>query len=152
MTSATLTYCPNCGGTIPDGALSCASCGQLTHQQELEALVQHAKLAGQAGDWISARQAWAKALELLPPDSQPYGVVKERIHNIDLQLSRKKPKSKLLAKLGSIGTFIAIAFSKLKLVLLGLTKLSTFASMLAFFAVYWSIFGWKFALGFVLCI
>ena len=42
--------------------------------------------------------------------------------------------------------------SKGKLLLLGLTKLSTFASMLAFFAVYWSIFGWKFALGFVLSI
>ena len=45
-----------------------------------------------------------------------------------------------------------LALTKGKLVLLGLTKLSTFASMLAFFAVYWSLFGWKFALGFVLSI
>jgi hypothetical protein len=41
----------------------------LTQQQEFDALVEHAKLAGQARDWQGARQAWVKALELVPPDS-----------------------------------------------------------------------------------
>jgi len=121
-------------------------------QQELDALVQHAKLAGQARDWHGARQAWAKALELLPPDSEEYRLTKTRIENIDLQLSEGNVWKKRFAKLGPIGTFLLVALSKGKLLLLGLTKLSTFASMLAFFAVYWSIFGWKFALGFVLSI
>jgi Zn-dependent protease len=124
----------------------------LAQQQELDALVQHAKLAGQARDWHGARQAWAKALELLPPDSEEYRLTKTRIENIDLQLSDGNAWKKRFAKLGPIGTFLLVALSKGKLLLLGLTKLSTFASMLAFFAVYWSIFGWKFALGFVLSI
>jgi Zn-dependent protease len=49
-------------------------------------------------------------------------------------------------------TFALLALTKGKLVLLGLTKLSTFASMLAFFGVYWGLYGWRFALGFVLSI
>jgi len=124
----------------------------LTQQQEFDALVEHAKLAGQAHDWQGARQAWVKALELVPPDSEEYRLTKTRIENIDLQLSDKNAWKKWLAKLGPIGTFILVTLSKFKLLLLGLTKLSTFASMLAFFAVYWSIFGWRFALGFVMCI
>jgi Zn-dependent protease len=124
----------------------------LTQQQEFDALVEHAKLAGQARDWQGARQAWVKALELLPPDSAEYQLTKTRIENIDLQLSDGNVWKKRLAKLGPIGTFLVVAFSKGKLLLLGLTKLSTLASMLAFFAVYWSLFGWRFALGFVMSI
>jgi Zn-dependent protease len=124
----------------------------VAQQQEFDALVQHAKLAGQARDWHGARQAWAKALELLPPDSEEYQLTKTRIENIDLQLSDGNVWKKRFAKLGPIGTFLLVALSKGKLLLLGLTKLSTFASMLAFFAVYWSIFGWRFALGFVMSI
>jgi Zn-dependent protease len=124
----------------------------LAEQQEFDALVQHAQLAGQARDWQGARQAWARALELVPPDSDQYRLAKVRIENIDLQLSEKNIWKKRLAKLGPVGTFLLVALSKGKLLLLGLTKLSTFASMLAFFAVYWSLFGWRFALGFVMSI
>src|SRR5580704_7810123 len=124
----------------------------LTQQQEFDALVEHAKLAGQARDWQGARQAWVKALELAPPDSEEYRLTKTRIENIDLQLSDKSGWKKRFAKLGPVGTFLLVALSKGKLLLLGLTKLSTFASMLAFFAVYWRLYGWRFALGFVLSI
>jgi Zn-dependent protease len=124
----------------------------LTQQQEFNALVEHAKLAGQARDWLGARQAWVKALELVPPDSEEYRLTKTRIENIDLQLSDKNAWKKWLARLGPIGTFILVTLSKFKLLLLGLTKITTLVSMLAFFAVYWSIFGWRFAAGFVLCI
>lgn len=123
-----------------------------TQQQEFDALAQHAQLAGQARDWQGARQAWVKALDLLPPDSEEYRLTEARIENIDLQLSDKSAWKKRFAKLGPIGTFLVVALSKGKLLLLGLTKISTLASMLAFFAVYWSIFGWRFAAGFVLCI
>jgi Zn-dependent protease len=123
-----------------------------TQQQEFDALVEHAKLAGQARDWHGARQAWAKALELVPPDSEEYRLTQARIENIDLQLSEKSAWKKWLARLGPVGTFILVTLSKFKLLLLGLTKITTLVSMLAFFGVYWSIFGWRFALGFVLCI
>ena len=140
-------------------ALACPSCGRLTHAQEFDALAQHAKLAGQAGDWHGAKLAWEKALPLLPPGSEQYRTAKARIENINLQLSDKSVWAKRAAKLGPAGvllwkfkTIALLVLTKGKLVLLGLTKLSTFASMMAFFAVYWSIFGWKFALGFVLSI
>ncbi len=122
-------------------------------------MVQHAKLAGQARDWQSARQAWAKALELLPPGSAEYRTAKARVENLDLQLNEKSVWGKRAAQLGPVGvllwkfkTIALLVLTKGKLLILGLTKLSTFASMLAFFAVYWSLYGWKFALGFVISI
>jgi len=121
--------------------------------------VEQARLAGQARDWQSARAAWAKALELAPSGSAEYRTAKTRIENLDLQLSEKSVWAKRAAQLGPVGvvlwkfkTIALLILAKGKLLLLGLTKLSTFASMLAFFAVYWSLYGWKFALGFVLSI
>ena len=121
--------------------------------------MEQARLAGQARDWQSARAAWAKALELAPSGSAEYRTAKTRIENLDLQLSEKSVWAKRAAQLGPVGvvlwkfkTIALLILAKGKLLLLGLTKLSTFASMLAFFAVYWSLYGWKFALGFVLSI
>ena len=55
---------------------------------------------------------------------------------------------------GALGvvTVALLLLSKLKFLLLGLTKASTFVSMFAFFGVYWSIYGWPLALGLVLSI
>ena len=122
-------------------------------------MVQHAKLAGQANDWHGAKAAWEKVLPLLPPNSDEYRSVQSRVENIDRQLSEKSVWAKRAAKLGPAGvalwkakTIALLVLTKAKLVLLGLTKLSTLLSMMAFFAVYWSMFGWKFALGFVAAI
>ena len=49
-------------------------------------------------------------------------------------------------------TLALLLLSKLKFLLLGLTKASTFISMFAFFGVYWSVYGWPLALGLVLSI
>ena len=49
-------------------------------------------------------------------------------------------------------TFLLLALTKGKLVLLGLTKLNTLLSMLASIALYWALYGWKFGVGFVLSI
>jgi hypothetical protein len=84
----------------------------LSRQQEFDALVEHAKLAGQARDWHGARQAWVKALELAPEDSEQYRLTKARIENIDLQLSDQNVWKKRFAKLGPIGTFLVVALSK----------------------------------------
>jgi Zn-dependent protease len=53
---------------------------------------------------------------------------------------------------GGLITIVALAAGKLKFLLLGLTKIGTFASMFAFFGVYWSLYGWPLALGLVLSI
>jgi len=52
---------------------------------------------------------------------------------------------------GPIG-IILLVLSKAKFLLLGLSKASTFLTMLLSFGLYWELWGWKFALGFVLCI
>jgi Zn-dependent protease len=64
-----------------------------------------------------------------------------------------------LAGVGTLGLllwkfkFLAVlVLTKAKFLLLGLTKASTFLSMLLSLGVYWSAFGWRFALGLVLSI
>jgi Zn-dependent protease len=47
---------------------------------------------------------------------------------------------------------VLLLLTKGKLLLLGLTKGSTFFTMFASFGVYWTLWGWKFAAGFVLSI
>ena len=49
-------------------------------------------------------------------------------------------------------TLLLLVGGKLKLLVLGLTKVKTFVSMFAFFGVYWTAFGWPLALGLVLSI
>ena len=45
-----------------------------------------------------------------------------------------------------------MGLSKAKLLIMGLLKLPTLLSMVAFFGVYWTVWGWKFALGLVAAI
>ena len=129
-------------------------------QIELEQLAYQAKLAGQAGDWNGARAAWERALGMLPPGSPEYRTVKARIENIDLQMDGSASKwKKRLYKLGPAGVVLwkfktigLIFLTKGKLLLLGLTKFSTLASMLVSLGVYCTVYGWKFGLGLVLSI
>jgi Zn-dependent protease len=129
-------------------------------QSELEQIAYQAKLAAQAGDWHGARAAWERALTLVPPDSPEYRTVKSRIENIDLQTDQSASVwKKRLYKLGPVGvvlwkfkTLALIAATKGKLLLLGLTKLSTLTSMLVSLGVYWYAYGWKFGMGLVLSI
>src|SRR5262249_17168145 len=118
-----------------------------------------AESATRAGSVEAAREHWFQALELLPPDSQQYASVQQRIAELSNQpaapgspgtADEGKPWCRRRA--AGIITLVLVAASKLKFLLLGLTKLSTFASMFAFFGVYWSIFGWPLALGFVISI
>ena len=62
------------------------------------------------------------------------------------------PSNPLKRAWAAIVTGALVILSKAKLLLLGLTKLSTLSSMLLFLGVYWSLWGWKFALGFVVSI
>jgi len=137
------------------------------HASELEALSQQARLAGKAGDWHGARAAWQRALALLPPGTLQHQTVLGRIESIDAQLavapvqdhSKATGAAKWAAKLGPAGiilwkfkTILLLVVTKGKLLLLGLTKLSTLTTMLASFGLYWTLYGWRFAGGLVLSI
>jgi Zn-dependent protease len=165
--------CPQCGTTIPPGALSCHACHALIHAGRLKQLAETARAAASAGDVSAQLEAWRIALTLLPPGSSQHQTISDRVRGLSRSLSdptAPRPASDaaagdsakktwgggalgaaalLLWKFKAIGLFL---LTKGKLLVLGLSKGTTFFSMLAALGVYWSIWGWKFALGFVLSI
>src|SRR5262249_3214294 len=98
-------------------------------------------------------------LDLLPPTAPQYAVVAARVDALSRDVSfntastRVEPNGSALKRgwMAVVGV-VALALSKAKFLLLGLTKLGTLSSMLVFLGVYWGLYGWKFALGFVVCI
>jgi len=156
----TETPCTRCGTELPSGALACPACGTLVHAETLKQLAAAADAGARAGDLASARDAWSRVLELLPPQSDQHAAVARRLADIAQRIdaaagspaadTSKTPWWRRGAP-GLAAVVIAL-LSKIKFLLLGLTKASTFVSMFAFFGVYWSIYGWPLALGLVLSI
>ncbi len=145
----TTLACPDCGAPVQESALSCPACHSLTHAKELESLAAEAQQATVRGDLATARDLWMRSLALLPPDSLQYRSIKAHIDNL-----KTAPPSGSGWKKGAagIGPALLIALTKGKLLLLGLTKISTLLSMLAFAGIYWALYGWKFAFGLVISI
>jgi Zn-dependent protease len=160
---ATSTICAGCATALPERALACPACARLVHKDELERLAAVARERETAGDASAALGAWRSALELLPAGSTQHASIARRIAAQSRELDRptapapaKKPMPKWLAALGVFGAMIwklkfALVFvlSKAKLLLIGLTKWKTLLSMLVSLGVYWQMWGWPFALGFV---
>jgi len=153
--------CPDCGTEVAPGLLACPSCRRLVYSEELKKLAAQAERAEKAGDAVAAMGAWRDALTYLPSDSKQYVVISARISGLAPGSSAAKSKhpsavARGAAGAGALGLFlwkfkIVIAFilTKGKLLLLGLTKMSTLVSMFTAFGVYWSLWGWKFAGGFI---
>lgn len=151
--------CGSCGTQLSPSLLSCPSCHALVHAATLKSLAAVAQHAADAGDDAIALKAWREARDLLPESSKQHAVIGERIERLSRTVSFASPAP--AAQSGSpwfkrgwaaAGAVIVLALSKVKLLLLGLTKLGTLSSMLVFLGVYWGLYGWKFALGFVVCI
>jgi Zn-dependent protease len=166
--------CAQCFAALPASALSCPSCHALVHASELKRLAGEAQAAEARADVSAQLEAWRVALTLLPPGSSQYASIAQRVEGLSRSLdapaspadsdgggaSGDAPKKAWRG--GALGAgalllwkFKAIAIlvlSKGKLLLLGLSKGTTFFSMLAALGVYWTLWGWKFALGFVLSI
>jgi Zn-dependent protease len=157
----TPTHCASCGTELPPDALACPACASLIHAGTLKQLAAEADVATRAGDLLSARSHWTTALRLLPPHSQQHVVIRDRIAELTRRIDAAPAEGAPVAddktrwwRRGAPGliTVALVLLSKLKFLLLGLTKASTFVSMFAFFGVYWSIYGWPLALGLVLSI
>ena len=157
--------CPQCGTEVGPGTLACPACGALIHAQTLKELAANADRATQAGELLTAREHWQSARSLLPLNSHQHAMVSERIAELnrridgdaqttpgDSEASSSGKTSGWSRIAGGAGTAALILGSKLKFLLLGLTKASTFVSMFAFFGVYWSVYGWPLALGLVVTI
>jgi Zn-dependent protease len=123
----------------------------------------------------AALPLWHEALDLLPRETRQHAVISQRVlgltRRIDAGEGKAKPeagqakpgkassgakKGGIIATLAALllkfKTLLLLAFGQGKLLLLGLGKMGTLLSMFATVGVYWSIWSWKFALGFVLCI
>lgn len=165
--------CAQCFAPLPASALSCPSCHRLVHAAELKRLAAAAQQAETGGDVSAQLEAWRTALTLLPPASSQYASIAQRVEALSRGLDgapagsapaeRAAPAGARKAwSGGALGAaalllwkFKAVAIfvlTKAKLLVLGLTKGTTFLSMLAAIGAYWTLFGWKFALGFVLSI
>jgi Zn-dependent protease len=157
MTS--LAICADCRAPLDPTALSCPACHALTRAEELESLAAQAREASLRHDLASARDLWERSSALLPPDTVQYRSIRARITQINAELAgAAQPASQTqgAAKWGKgaagVGPALLLLLSKGKLLLLGLTKLGTLLSMIAFAGVYWALYGWPFAIGMVLSI
>jgi Zn-dependent protease len=125
------------------------------------------------GDRIAARDTWQSALALLPESSPQYQTVLNSVKVLSRQIasgsteaappptspSEKPAWVKRLGPFGAIGVLLlkfkwaaVLLLTKGKLLLLGLTNFKAILSIAAFLGIYWAMFGWWFALGFVLSI
>jgi Zn-dependent protease len=151
-----LSSCAQCGNALAPGALVCPNCHALVHANELAQFAEHARTATFNGNLAEARHAWEQALSLLPPDSVQYATIRQTIATLSAQIAANPPAAstgsttKTAGAAGAIGALSLLA--KGKFLLFGLAKIKTLFSMLAFMGVYWALYGWRFALGFVISI
>ncbi len=154
--------CRDCGTELAANLRACPACGALIFVEELKRL---ALAAERAATPVEALGYWRQAYALLPAGSRQQEVVAEKINAL-IPAAEKAGGSfrdskwgKLSAGAGVVAVFLAkfkfvifFLLTKAKLLLLGLTKMSTLFSMLLSFGVYWTMWGWKFAAGIVLSI
>jgi len=101
-----------------------------------------------------ARDEWSKALQLLPPHATQTEWVRSQIAKLDLLLRNQpnpKPKNEWARRFGPLAPLLLL-LSKGKFLLTAIFKLKFLLSFFAFLAVYWSLFGAKFGIGFVVLI
>jgi len=172
--TGTTSFCAQCGKPLAAGTLACASCGQLVYLDQLRLIAKRAASLYSAGDVNAALAVWREALPLLPPHSEQYDSVARTISHLEgesaarlgmtplpatpsrqTQPSQGAAWTKRLGPLGAGGAllmkykWLALLLTKGKFLFLGLTNLKTLLSLLAFVGLYWAMFGWWFAVGFV---
>jgi Zn-dependent protease len=165
---AVSTRCEDCGSDVAASLLVCPGCHRLVHAAALNQLKADAEAATQAGDYGAELAAWRSAAALLPVGSRQYAAVAGKLDALTrvggpaVSAPKEVPKTgvwKWLGALGPLGLliwklkFVIVALAtKGKFLVLGLTKASTFFSMLLAFGVYWTAWGMWFAAGLVLSI
>lgn len=166
--------CRSCGSEVAPGLLACPSCRRLVHGEKLNELAALAEEAEQRDEPTAALIAWRGALALLPPQTKQYAAIVDKIAELGTRVDAQpgKPQAatetegsegwSIGAASGAVGGLALLVWKfkflggfilgKGKLLLLGLTKAGTFFSMFAAVGVYWTAFGFWFALGLVLSI
>lgn len=151
--------CPGCGTEVSPSRRSCPVCQALVHAEELKRLARQAEEA-ETDRPAEALNAWRSALELLPPESGQARTIAERAEALSRRVetdggAAPGGEARGLSSAWKGGGVIAVLIfllTKAKFLLLGLTKIGTLGTMLLSLGVYWSIFGWRLALGLILSI
>lgn len=100
------------------------------------------------GDLAGALGAWREALVLLPSDTRQHEAVGRKVALISARLPAPAPSGHAPpAWARRLGPVAVAGFGAWKLI--GFAKLAPALSLLASFAVYWQLWGWRFAAGFV---
>jgi Zn-dependent protease len=162
--TAVVVRCDACGTEVAGTLLACPACHRLVHAGRLKELAADAAAAAERQDTTAELIAWRASLDLLPQGSRQYATIAARVAELSRTSEGEREQQpsghwKWLAALGPAGLllwkfkFLIVAVaSKAKLLMLGLTKASTFTSMLLAFGVYWTQWGMWFAAGLVLSI
>lgn len=146
--------CSHCGTHLAPSMLACPACQTLVHSEHLKVLASQAEAAAAGGDRTGEMARWREALELLPATSRQHETVLAKIEVLARAPaagpSAPAEGSFLKRSWGAIVAVIILLATKGKFLIGGLLKLPTLLSMMAAFGVYWTMWGWKFALGIIL--
>jgi len=147
-----LWQCKTCGLELHPGYLACSQCHSLIYSEPLTIISARATRLEENGDCVQALAEWRKALPLLPAHATQADWVLEHIRKLERaeQAHSAAPKHAWAKRLGPLAP-IAIFLAKAKW-LLTIFKFKFLFSLGAFFAVYWTLWGWKFGVGFALLI
>jgi Zn-dependent protease len=150
-----------CATELAPSALVCPSCHALVHSDVLKRIAAKAEQLEASSKLTEARDAWTRTLRYLPAETEQYAAVVARMNELNEAIAKQAPTTSVATDpnaprwkrgIAGAGAVALLALGKLKFLLLGLTKASTFFSMFAFFGVYWTAFGWPLALGLVVSI
>jgi Zn-dependent protease/uncharacterized Zn finger protein (UPF0148 family) len=144
--------CPSCGHWLTEGTLACPDCHTLAYGAHLSQIAGQAQQLEQAQKWAEARARWQATLPWLPEDTRQAASIREHIAQIDRRLAAEDAtKAKWTKRLGPFAP-IALFLLKAKSWLFLLFKAKFLLSFLAYFGIYWAIFGWAFAVALVLTV
>ncbi|HZW88475.1 MAG TPA: site-2 protease family protein [Myxococcaceae bacterium] len=142
--------CERCETELSPTALVCPSCRRLVHAETLQSLASAARSLEARSDQAAALERWRQALALLPPGTKQHAGISAEVDRLTAALPAAPPPSTSTSAppwVQRLGPVALLLFAGWKLV--GVGKAAAFLSVLASFAVYWSAWGWAFALGFI---
>ena len=131
----------------------CSNCHALVHAQSLEQLAAAARTHEERAEFTTARELWAKALALLPPESTQAEWIRgnvQRLETASANAPGAPARNSWIRKLGPLAPLVLL-LAKGKF-LLALFKLKFILSLGAFVAVYWGLYGLRFGVGFAILI
>lgn len=154
ITPRLIRNCRRCSRELAPGVLECQNCHALVYADEIDRMASEAKRLESKGDLLQARYLWLNTLPLMPPHSSQAAWVQSHARELE-QRAAAPPSpsatSKWARRLAPLGP-LALLLAKAKGLLLILFKLKFLFSFAAFIALYWSIWGPKFGVGFAVMI